>query len=110
MNQDLEEIYQQERQLSDQKWDIEKEQRKITQAKEAYQDHFRCSDRLFDECTERFRNTEFGHLFDELKNDLFQEKQRIFEQLEENDEDLKKEHQDLDDQLSELFYKKKMSE
>lgn len=110
MKQDLEEIYQQERQLSDQKWNIEKDQRKVTQAKEAYQDHFHCSDRLFDEYTERFRNTEFGHLFDELKDNLFQEKRRIFEQLEENNEELKKEHRSLDDQLSELFYKKKMSE
>lgn len=107
VNQDWEELQQKEHQLSDQQWTIEKEQRQVNHLKEAYQDHFRHSDQLFDEYSDVFRKTDFGHLFSELKNSLHQEKNGIFEQLEESNHELKSKHKKIDDELNELLYQRK---
>ncbi|WP_086315206.1 hypothetical protein A5821_002643 [Enterococcus sp. 7F3_DIV0205] len=94
------------RQLEESQQENENQQRGMEQAMELYHEHFQRSDALYSGINATFYRNNFAPVFQQIQDEIYHERRQLFDQLEEKLEELKRENQALDDQLSEEQYRR----
>ncbi|ALS02155.1 hypothetical protein ATZ33_12415 [Enterococcus silesiacus] len=94
------------RQLEESQQENENQQRGMEQAMELYHEHFQRSNTIYSEMNDTFHRNDFAPVFQQMQDEIYHERRQLFDQLEEELEELKRENRVLDDQLSEEQYKR----
>ncbi|EOH96177.1 hypothetical protein UAY_03087 [Enterococcus moraviensis ATCC BAA-383] len=94
------------RQLEENQQENENQQRGMEQAMELYHEHFQRSNDLYSGINDTFYRNDFAPVFQQMQDEIHHERRQLFDQLEDELEELKQENRALDDQLSEEQYKR----
>lgn len=92
------------RQLEEQQEKNEAQQRGMHYALEIHNEQFQRSNRIYTELDETFYRNDFAHIFQQMQDDIHDERRQLFDCLEDELDYLKKEQVNLEEELSEKHY------